>query len=143
MTKAPGLLDQRLRFYAYRNSGSDGFVRPVYDFTVERWGRVDVTADNQTVPMAPQAHVEYRETTVATVADYVAVPRNGILKHDGVLYWVRGVYEVRQLRCQRVTLEAIDPTAYATFTLREGNSTLDGVHLVDRSYSDGFSRGFQ
>lgn len=143
MTKAPGLLDQRLRFYEYRNAGSDGFVRPVYDFLYERWGRVDVRDDQQTVPSAPQAHLEYRASVIGTVADYVVVPPAGIIKHDGILYWVRGWYEVRLLRCNQITLEAINPTEYATFILREGSSVLDGVHLVDRSYSGGFSKGFQ
>lgn len=127
----PGLLDRRLTFFERQDGGADGFQRPVYVKTGEYWGRIDDTADQQTIPMMPQAHVESRTTAVATVADYVAVAKFGVVRiDDGVLYYVRGVYLQRALRCQRVTLEAVDPTAVATFALYEGLEVHDGTHLI-------------
>ena len=128
---APGTLDQRLRFYSRTDAGADGFMRPVYGFTVERWGRLDDTSERATVPLSPQAHVEHRTDAVATIADGIAVDLNGIVKVGALLYFVRGVVKIRQLRCQRVSLERIDPTAYAMFELYEGQDVLDGLHLVD------------
>jgi hypothetical protein len=133
MYLAPGTLDQRLRFYRRRDAGADGFSRPVYEFTLERWGRVDAVSDRATVPLAPQAHVEHRTDAVATIAEGIAVDPNGLVKLGADLYFVRGVVRIRQLRCQRITLEAIDPTAYAMFQLHEGADVLDGLHLVDPS----------
>lgn len=133
MYVAPGLLDRRLRFYARAENGADGFARPVYLFTSERWGRVDRTAARQQVAFSPQAHVEIRGDAVAMVALDVVIDSFGIVKDtlDSALYFIRGVVPNRQLRVQVITLEAIDPTAYATFALFEGEETLDGVHLVE------------
>lgn len=125
------MLDQRLRFYARTDAGADGFQRPVYEFTAERWGRIDDTSERATVPLSPQAHVEHRTDAVATIAADVAVDPNGIIKVGALLYFVRGVVTIRQLRCQRVSLERIDPTAYAMFELYEGQEVLDGLHLID------------
>lgn len=130
MYKAPGLLDRRLKFYAARDSGGNGFARPVYDFTIERWGRVDATADVEAIPLAPQAHAEYRTDAVGMVADSTVVPLHGIVLDGAALYFVRGIVPVRQLRMQRLALEAIAPTAYAEFTLTDEPSTLDGEHLI-------------
>lgn len=132
MYVAPGLLDRRLRFYQRAENGADGFARPVYIFGVERWGRVDRISARQQVAFSPQAHVEIRADAVAMVADGVTVDSFGIVKDtlDDTVYFVRGVVPSRQLRVQVVSLEAIDPTAYATFELWEGDETLDGVHLV-------------
>ena len=127
----PGLLDRRVSLYQRQDGGADGFQRPVYVKSGEYWGRIDDTADQQTIPLAPQAHVENRTTAVATVADYVEVPKFGVLRiDDGPLYYVRGVFVQRSLRCQRVSLEAIDPTQVATFALYEGVEVQDGTHLV-------------
>jgi hypothetical protein len=148
MYVAPGTLDQRLRFYRRDEAGADGFSRPVYQFTSERWGRVDAVSDRATVPLAPQAHVEHRTDAVATIAEDVIVDPNGVVIVNAALYFVRGVVRIRQLRCQRVTLEAIDPTSYATFELFEDEDVLDGLHLVvpavafSSGFSSGFSQGF-
>jgi hypothetical protein len=131
MYLAPGTLDQRLRFYTRTDAGADGFIRPVYVFTAERWGRVDATSERAQVPLSPQAHVEHRTDAVATIAEGIAVDPNGLVKLGTDLYFVRGVVRIRQLRCQRLALEAVDPTAFATFILVEGQSVLDGLHLVD------------
>ena len=131
MTVAPGLLDRRLVLYARQDSGADGFQRPTYWLTGEWWGRLDDTSAAQEIPLAPQAHMELRADAVATVMDYVPVPVNGIIRDgSGPLYFVRGVYMQRALRQQRVTLERIDPTAYASFALFDENAVEDGVHLV-------------
>jgi len=127
----PGLLDRRLTFYARHDNGADGFQRPVYVKTGEYWGRLDETADAQEIPLDPQSHVENRTAGTATVADYVAVPVNGIVREgSGVPYFIRGVITLRQLRCQRITLEAIDPTEYGTYTTFEDVEVLDGLHLL-------------
>ena len=127
----PGLLDRRLTFYERQDGGADGFQRPVYVKTGEYWGRIDDTADQQTIPLAPQAHIESRTTAVATVADYVVVSKFGLIRIDtGPLYYVRGVFLQRALRCQRVALEAIDPNESATFAVFEDVEVLDGTHLV-------------
>lgn len=132
---APGTVDQRLRFYRRTDAGADGMLRPVYVFTAERWGRVDDTAQRATVPLAPQSHVEHRTDAVATIASDIVVDQNGLVKWGDTIYFVRGVITIRQLRCQRLTLEAIDPTAYATFELYEGEDVLDGLHLLDEVVS--------
>lgn len=131
MTVIPSLLDRRISIYERQDAGADGFQRPVYVKTLERWGRIDDTADSQTVPLAPQAHVESRTTAVATLADYVPVPRFGLLRENqGPLYYVRGAFQQRALRCQKVTLEAIDPEQSATFVVYEDVEVTDGTHLV-------------
>jgi hypothetical protein len=131
MTVMPGLLDRRISIYERQDAGADGFQRPVYVKTLERWGRIDDTADSQTVPLAPQAHMESRTTAMATLADYVEVPKFGLLReNDGPLYYVRGTFVQRALRCQKVTLEAIDPTQAASFAVFEDVEVLDGTHLI-------------
>lgn len=146
MYLAPGLLDQRLRVYDREDAGADGFQRPVYVYAGEFWGRIDATGDLQTVPLAPQAHVENRTTAVAFFADHVPVTTTGIVRVDNLppLYFVRGIVKVRQLRLLRVDLEAIAPTEYAQFTLYEDEDVLDGVHVVapTNAFSVGFSEGF-
>ena len=131
MTVVPGLLDRRISIYERQDAGADGFQRPVYVRTIVRWGRIDDIADAQTVPLAPQAHMESRTTAVATLADYVEVPKFGILREDeGPLYYVRGTFVQRALRCQKVTLEAVDPTQSASFALFDDVEVLDGTHLI-------------
>lgn len=132
MTVAPGLLDRRVTLYARQDNGADGFIRSVYVKTGTWWGRIDDTSDTQTIPGAPMAHVESRTNAVATVSDAVPVPKFGIARiDDGPLYFVRGVFLKRALRCQKLTLEAVDPTASATFEVYESVDVLDGVHLVE------------
>jgi hypothetical protein len=143
---APGLLDQRLGFFSRGDDGADGFQRPVYTKTGVYWGRVDATANAFTVAGAPQAHTDSRTTAVATVADYVPVDPYGIVKLEGddTLWFVRGVYAVRQMACQQVTLEAIDPTAYGQYILYDAADVADGVHLVATSaFTTGFDEGFE
>lgn len=142
---APGLLDQRLRLYRREDAGADGFQRPVYVYTATRWGRLDVTADTSTVPMAPQAHVEERAAATAFLATDSPVSAFGVIRvgYGPALYYVRGIVQTRALQLQRVELEAIDPTRFAEFTLYEGESVLDGTHLVAVSgFSSGFNEGF-
>ena len=131
MTVAPGLLDRRLTLYERQEGGGGGFGRPVYVKTGEWWGRLDNTADAQEIPLAPQSHLESRTAAVATVADYVEVPKFGALREgDGPLYMIRGVYLQRALRCQRLTLELVDPTEYVTFEIYEAVEVKDGYHLL-------------
>jgi hypothetical protein len=133
VTVAPSLLDQRLRFYQRQDGGADGFMRPVYVFTGEYWGRIDTISSAQVVATSPQAHMDVVNQTKATVYDYVPVDPMGIVRvgTDGPLNYVRGVYIARALRCKEITLEVIDPTASATFVVYEDTDVQDGVHLVD------------
>ena len=131
MTVAPGLLDRRVAIYERQDGGANGFQRPVYVKTGTWWGRIDDTADAQDVPLSPQAHMESRTNAAATVADYVPVSKFGVIRiDDGPLYYVRGVFVQRALRCQRLTLEAVDPTDVASFDVFEDVEVQDGTHLV-------------
>jgi hypothetical protein len=133
MTVAPSLLDQRLRFYSRHDGGADGFMRPVYVFTGEWWGRVDVMSSSQTVATSPQAHVDTAYEMKATVYDYVPVDPMGVVRVVGseTMNYIRGVYTVRALRTQEIKLEEIGPEEFETFVLYEDTEVLDGVHLVD------------
>lgn len=143
---APGLLDQRLAFYARSEDGAAGFVRTVYTRSGIYWGRVDATANTYTVAGAPQSHTDNRTTLSATVADYVDVDPYGLVKVVGedVLYFVRGVFPVRQMMAQQVALEAVDPTAYGEFVLYDPAEVTDGVHLIDpaSAFSSAFDEAF-
>ena len=146
MTMVPGRLDQRLAIYEQIDNGADGFARPVMVWRGEFWGRIDATADAQTVPLSPQSHVENRQTARAMVADYVDVPAFGALRVDGTgdVYWVRGVVPLRQLRAKRIDLEWINPTEAASFVGFEAQPVQDGAHFlrVTDGFSTGFSTGF-
>lgn len=143
---APGLLDRRLTFYRRDEEGGDGFVRPVYVETGTYWGRIDATAQRQNVAFAPQSHIDVRTTWTATIADYVAVDPNGIVRESGsdTLYYVRGVITMRQVYGQRIDLESIDPSEYATFTLYDAAEVVDGVHLINAAsaFTTGFNEGY-
>lgn len=133
MTMAPGLLDQRLRFYERHDNGADGFMRPVYVFTGEYWGRVDVMSANQTVATSPQAHIDTAYEMKASVYDYVPVDPSGVVRVVGStgLNYVRGVYIARATRTKEIRLEEIGPEEYETFIVYEDTEVLDGVHIVD------------
>lgn len=128
---APSTLDQRLRFYAPRDSGDGGFGRPVYDFTVERWGRVDPMTAAEVVAYQAATHTEYRISTKGSVAIETAVPNAGLVRVGDVLYWVRGTVDVRVTRRREIALERIEPTAFATFTLSDTPPTSNGVHIIE------------
>jgi len=146
MYVAPGLLDQRLAFYTRGEDGANGFTRPTYTKAGTYWGRIDATANAFTVAGSPQGHIDNRTTLMATVADYVPVDPYGVVKEEGgsVLYFVRGVYPVRQMRCQQLALEEVDPTTYAEFAAFDPVVVDDGVHLLvtGRAFSNGFDEGF-
>ncbi len=139
---APGLLDQRLSFYERQEAGGDGFARPVYVLTGVFWGRLDVTADQQTVGSSPQSQVDSRSSATATVAMDVVVDPNGVVRVEGedALYHIRGVYKVRQLQAQQITLDRVTPEQAAVFVTYEPTEVLDGYHYG--TAIDGFSSGF-
>lgn len=143
---APGLLDQRLGFYTRSNDGADGFVRPVYTKIGTYWGRLDLTANTFTVAGAPQSHTDSRTAAMATVSADIDVDPFGLVKLDGgtVLYFIRGVYEVRQVRCKQLTLEEVDPTTYAEFIGSDPDAVADGVHLIlpASAFTTGFDEGY-
>lgn len=143
---APGLLDRRLAFYERTEGGADGFTRPVYTRTGIYWGRLDATANAFTVAGSPQGHIDSRTTAVATVAEYVAVDPYGIVtqEDDAALYFVRGVFPVRQMRCQQIALEAVDPTSAGEFVLYDPTDVSDGVHLIDpaSAFTSAFDEAF-
>lgn len=127
----PSLCDRRLTFYAPHDAGGDGFARTVYAMVGTYWGRIDDIASAQDVPSTPQTHMDQRVTARATVASYVPVPVHGYVRIDsGPLYAIRGVFQQRQLRAQRLDLEYIDPTASATFAGIEALDVTDGIHLT-------------
>jgi hypothetical protein len=145
MTMVAGRLDQRVSFWAREDAGADGFVRPVYVYMGTYWSRIDRTAQTQNVGTEPQAEINYRAQARATVADYVDVPLNGLLKLEGdpTAYFVRGVITQRQLRSQRLDLEVVTPQETVEFVGFEGLPTTDGVHLVTSSqFSTAFDEAF-
>lgn len=127
---ATGLRDTPLRMYARSNNGSDGFVRSIFTYAAWWWGRVDETS---VTVRANADKLQMKLDAVAEVADEAVVPVGGILKNDvsGDCWWIRGINPVRQTRRQVIGLERISEEQLATFTLYEGASTLDGVHLVE------------
>ncbi len=143
---APGLLDTRLTFYRRDQNGGDGFARSVYVKTGVFWGRIDASSQRQNVGASPMTHVDVRATLSAMVADYVTIDPYGVVKQEGddTLYYVRGVIALRQLQGQRIDLEAVDPSAYATFTLYDPAEVSDGEHLLlgAVAFSSAFDEGF-
>jgi hypothetical protein len=146
MYLAPGLLDQRISFYTRSDDGADGFQRPLYTKAGTYWGRIDAVSNAFTVAGAPQGHTDSRTTLTATVADYVPVDPFGVVKIEGatVIYFVRSVVEVRQMRCKQLALEEVDPTAWAEFIASDPDAVADGVHLVDAAsaFTTGFDEGY-
>ncbi len=130
MTSAIGLRDQRVRTYAKSDQGTDGVVRPVFTFANEYWGRIDESA--AAVRFA-QEKLQLKVDALAEFSDDVAIPVNGFLLDTltGLHWWVRKIYNVRALHRLWVGLEAISEELVATFTIYEGASTLDGVHVID------------
>lgn len=143
---APGLLDQRISFYQRQEAGADGFIRPVYVRTGVYWGRLDIIADQQNVAGSPQAHIDSRASAIATVGNYVSVDKFGVVRVEGddALYHVRGVYPVRQLQAQQITLDQLTPEESAAFVGYEPVEVLDGYHygVAQNGFSTGFDTGF-
>ena len=129
----PGMLDQRLRWYAPNATTINGFSRPSYVFVRETWGRVDTDNAQQVVPPSPQTALSVRGNASCTVNQYTEVPLGGVVVCDGTLYWVRGDWVVREQGIRRVALERVTPEQVATVPLVEDLSTLAGVQLVEPS----------
>ncbi len=133
---ATGLRDQRVRIYSLTNQGTEGEVRSVFNFSMERWARLDdsaaaVRAAQDRLQMHLDAACEFGQDS-GTV-----VPCPGILKNKltGECWWVRGVYGVRNLRRVVVGLERVTVEEFATFQVFEDQDTKDGTHLVDPASS--------
>lgn len=143
---APGLLDTRLTFYRRDENGGDGFARSIYVKTGVYWGRLDASSQRQNVGAAPMTQVDVRTTLSAMVADYVSVDPYGLVKQEGddTLYYIRGVIELRQLQGKRIDLEAVDPSASATFALYDPAEVMDGEHLLlgATAFSTAFDEAF-
>ena len=129
MSNAVGLRDQRLRLYTMSEQGADGLARAVYTFLYERWGRLD---ESSAAVRAAQAKLQLK-LDAAVEFDYsVDVPVNGVLKSpDGTMWWIRGINSTRQLRRVLVGVERVTEELAATFQVVEGDSVLDGAHMVD------------
>lgn len=127
---ATGLRDQRVMVYPRTEQGRDGRVRSVFRHDVTRWGRLD---DSAAAVRFAQDRLQMRLDAICEFADEVSVPCPGILKEEqnGTCWWVRGTYSVRQLRRIVVGLERITVEQFATFDVFEGDTTLDGTHLVN------------
>lgn len=130
MSNATGLRDQMLRLYARSNSNAaPGRVRPTFTFSAQWWGRLDVGSSNV---HEAQGKAQLKYDARAEFADECSVPANGVLKdEDGTMWWIRGITAVRTNRAILVGLDRIDEELVKTFTVIEGASVLDGVHLVD------------
>lgn len=129
-SSAIGLRDQRVKVYELTDQGSDGFARPVYKWLYTRWGRLDDTA--AAVRIAQQK-LQLEIEAVCEFSSETECPVNGILVDEltGLPWMVRGIYGVRLLGRTVVGLDRITEEQYKTFVIYEGDSTLDGKHLVD------------
>lgn len=127
---ATGLRDQRLRCYSRTDQGTDGEVRSVFYFSMERWGRLD---DSAAAVRAAQDRLQLHLDAACEFADDVTVPCPGIIKNKltGECWWVRGTYGVRALRRVVVGLERVTVEEFATFEVFEAANVKDGTHLVD------------
>lgn len=129
MSNATGLRDQMLRLYTRTNQGRRGVVRDTFVFANQWWGRIDTLTSSV---RNAQDKAQLRYDAQAQFADECVVPAQGILKDEsGTIWWLRGVTAVRANRTMLVGLDRIDEELSKTFVLIEGDSTLDGVHLVD------------
>ena len=146
MYLAPGLLDRRLTFYVREDHGGDGFIRPVYVKSGTYWGRIDASSNQTNIGFQPMSAIDSRSRWSAMIAKGIEVDPNGLVREEksDTLFFIRGVITLRQLDGQRLELESVDPTAYATFIFYEGAETTDGVHLVDSAsaFTTGFDEGF-
>ena len=126
---ASGLRDQRIRVYARSDQGSNGLVRAVFRFTGEWWARLDeITATSR----GSEDHVQAKFDAQAQFSDEAVLAVNGILKdEDGFFWWIRGINAVRATNTTVVGCDRVNDDESKTFTLYEGESVLDGVHLVD------------
>ena len=125
---AVGLRDQRIRLYVRRDAGSDGMVKTVFQFDHERWGRLD---ESRASVSTMQGRLQMKLDAIVEFADEVVVPNNGVAVVGNRAWWIRGINPVRQTRRVIVGLERIDDEAFTTFKVFDGNSTLDGTHLVN------------
>lgn len=129
MGNAVGLRDQMLRLYTRTDTGRRGNVRPTFVFSNQWWGRID-TLTSSVRNAQDKAQLKY--DAQAQFADECTVPSNGVLKdEDGIVWWLRGITPVRANRTILVGLDRIDEEQTKTFLFVEGDSVLDGVHLVD------------
>ena len=128
-SSAVGLRDQMLRLYTRTNHGRRGNVRPTFVFSNQWWGRID-TLTSQVRNVQDKTQLKF--DAQAQFADECSVPAQGILKDEsGTIWWIRGITPVRITRTILVGLDRIDEELSKTFVLIEGDSVLDGVHLVD------------
>lgn len=129
MSNAVGLRDQRVRLYTATDQGADGFVRMVYRFLYERWARLD---ESSASVRAAQAKLQLQLDALVEFDLAVEVPINGVLKTpDGTMWWIRGINPVRQLQRVIVSAQRVTEELAKTFELYEGDSVLDGTHMVD------------
>lgn len=129
MSNAVGLRDQRLRIYAASDVGMDGITRTVYTYTRTWWARLD---ESSATVRAMAVQLAMQLDAVAQFADEAVVPVASVLKDpSGTMWWVRGINPIRATRRINVGLERVSMEQVATFVLYEGESTLDGVHLID------------
>lgn len=126
-----GLRTERVRIYRRCDAGSDGFPRPVYQFVAERWGRVALQAATFRLGSTPQAAFDTRYDALATFADEVDLPADGLLLAGEVAYFIRGTVRSVLLRRQTVRLERVSVDEYARTVLYPDACTRDGTYIVD------------
>jgi hypothetical protein len=94
-----GMRNERVRIFTYSNTGSDGFMASTYTYVAERWARKELPSGRE-ITVAAQA--EHKVDAVFEFAAEVTVTRNGLLKHDGDLYFVRSALKRKGLGGQPV-----------------------------------------
>lgn len=130
MSSTTSLRDQRLRIYERQEAGSNGFSRPVYVYLYTLWGRLDIAEQHQSNPSQPLGHTEYVTRIAASFSYRAAIPENGMIKRGDEVYFIRGVVPQRQTFSKDVVLQRVSPENFAEFDTFEGDSVLDGLHLV-------------
>lgn len=98
-----GLLNQRLRLYAYVEADDEGVITPAYQFTVEVWGRIeDVTPRERVKSGAAQDEADAQ----LVCSNSHAIPARGIVTtEDGSeAYRIVGRSRRRGLWLQAVRL---------------------------------------
>lgn len=101
MSNATGLRNQRISLYARSDVGVDGFVRPAFAFTIERWGLIN---DASVYSRITDEKVQMKVDAICEFDIATTVPIAGVMTEtgSGVYWWIR--YVDPQPRTRRVVV---------------------------------------
>lgn len=127
----PGLRDQRVRLYAREDHGADGFPRPLYVFTGEWWGRLDVGSATSRIGSSPQSAFEDQGTGRLTLAYYAVVPSEGIALVGETAFLIRGSVRDRLTWRTTVNVDRVATDRVARCTEYDAVGDSAEYHLID------------